>query len=52
MKKKIFAVAALVLSFAGLGAATATTASAQECEVIEVWLTINGVMPTTQLLCV
>ena len=52
MKKKIFAVAALALSFTGLGAATATTASAQDCELIEVWLTINGVVPTTQLLCI
>jgi hypothetical protein len=51
MKKKIFAVVALALSFTGLYAASASTASAQECELVEVWLTINGVVAPTQLLC-
>ena len=53
MKKRIFAVTALVLSLGGIYAgATATPASAQEeCELVRVWLTINGVLAPTQLLC-
>jgi hypothetical protein len=54
MKKRIFAVLALALTFGGLYAGVAATpASAQEeCELIRVYLTINGIVPTTRLLCI
>jgi hypothetical protein len=50
--KKIFAVLAIALGLTGVFAGTASTASAAECELVRVTLTINGVLPTTQLVCV
>jgi hypothetical protein len=53
MKKRIFAISALVLSLGGIFAGvTATPAAAQDCEIITVWLTINGVLAPTELLCI
>jgi hypothetical protein len=42
----------MALALTGTLAATSTPASAQtECELVRVWLTINGVLAPTQLIC-
>jgi hypothetical protein len=47
--KKILAIVSLVLGLSGVLAAVAPSASAADCTVASVWLTVTGLIPKTHI---